>query len=144
MITFNNVSKTYGSSVKALNNVNLVVPEGKIVVLLGPSGCGKTTLLRTVNKLNTLTSGEIKIDGQDIKTIDEIELRRRIGYVIQHNGLFPNMTIEKNITIIPKLLGWNKEKRQNRYHELMELIGLNALQNSLNALHRCVFIKMNA
>jgi osmoprotectant transport system ATP-binding protein len=128
MITFKNVSKDYesnGKKVKAVDNVNMTVENGEICVLLGPSGCGKTTLLRMVNRLVQITDGTIEIGGKDIYSLNSIELRRSIGYVIQQNGLFPNMTIEENINVVPKIIGWTVEKMKNRYQELMEMIGLN-------------------
>lgn len=124
MIKFNNVTKTYQNNATAVNDVNFNVEEGNIVVLLGPSGCGKTTLLRMVNGLESITTGDILINDKSAKSLNEIELRRQIGYVIQSNGLFPNMTIEQNIMIVPGLLGWDKRKKRERYHKLMELIGL--------------------
>ncbi|GAA0433466.1 ABC transporter ATP-binding protein [Lentibacillus halophilus] len=127
MIEFENVTKAYNSSrTKAVNNVSFHVPEGNTVVLLGPSGCGKTTLLRMVNCLVPITEGTIRVNGKDITSMDPIELRRSIGYVIQSNGLFPNMTIKENIVIVPDLLGWSKKKKHDRYLEMMELIGLDA------------------
>ncbi|RWR13648.1 ABC transporter ATP-binding protein [Siminovitchia fortis] len=128
MITFNNVCKIYDSStkkIKAVDNVNMTVEKGQICVLLGPSGCGKTTLLRMVNRLVSITEGSIELDGKDIYSLDAIELRRSIGYVIQQNGLFPNMTIEENINIVPKMLNWDEDKMKKRYKELMEMMGLN-------------------
>lgn len=124
MITFDNVTKIYEGDVKAVNDVDFTVDEGDIVVLLGPSGCGKTTLLRMVNRLESVSNGEIMVNNQSISKLDEIELRRDIGYVIQSNGLFPNMTIEENVMIVPDLLGWDKKKKRDRFHTLMELIGL--------------------
>ena len=111
MITFKNVSKVYkssGKSVKAVDNVNMTIEKGEICVFLGPSGCGKTTLLRMVNRLVSITDGTIEVGGKDIYSLDPIELRRSIGYVIQQNGLFPNMTIEENINVVPKMLNWNR------------------------------------
>ncbi|SER83007.1 ABC transporter ATP-binding protein [Salipaludibacillus aurantiacus] len=124
MIEFKNVTKTYDGKVNAVDDVSFTVPQGNIAVFLGPSGCGKTTLLRMVNRLVPITKGEIFIDGEQTNSLNEIQLRRNIGYVIQSNGLFPNMTIEDNVTVVPKLLGWDKEKMRNRFFELMELIGL--------------------
>jgi osmoprotectant transport system ATP-binding protein len=128
MIKFNNATKIYESGdkrVKAVDNINFHVEEGKICVLLGPSGCGKTTLLRMVNRLIPITSGSIEVNGQDINMMDTIKLRRSIGYVIQQNGLFPNMTIEDNICVVPDMLGWERDKMRKRYNELMEMMGLN-------------------
>ncbi|MDQ0351772.1 osmoprotectant transport system ATP-binding protein [Alkalibacillus filiformis] len=120
------MTKIYGEDVTAVDQVSLDVNEGEIVVLLGPSGCGKTTLLRMVNGLESVTDGDILFNGESIKSLNEIELRRKIGYVIQSNGLFPNMNIEQNVTVVPTLLGWSKEDKKKRFEELMELVGLDA------------------
>lgn len=127
MITFKNVSKVYeshGKKMKAVDKVNMTVENGEICVFLGPSGCGKTTLLRMVNRLVQITDGTIEIGGKDIYSLDSIELRCSIGYVIQQNGLFPNMTIEENINVVPKMIGWDTGKMKSRYKELMEMMGL--------------------
>ncbi len=124
MISFNHVTKSFGEKITTIDDVDFTVEEGKIVVLLGPSGCGKTTLLRMVNQLESITKGEIVINGENSKDLDPIELRRKIGYVIQSNGLFPNMTIEENVMLVPDLLGWNKKKKRERFEYLMKLIGL--------------------
>lgn len=124
MISFKHVSKSYNGTDKAVNDVDFEVEKGEIVIFLGPSGCGKTTLLRMVNRLETISEGSILVNGEDIGQLNVIELRRKIGYVIQSNGLFPNMNIEENVTIVPDLLGWDKKKKHNRYTELMKLIGL--------------------
>lgn len=126
MISFNNVTKRFGEDITAIDDVDFTVEEGKIVVLLGPSGCGKTTLLRMVNQLETITEGEIIINGENSKDLDPIELRRKIGYVIQSNGLFPNMTIEQNVMIVPDLQGWSKKDKRERFEYLMNLSGLDA------------------
>ncbi|MDC6128662.1 ATP-binding cassette domain-containing protein, partial [Burkholderia gladioli] len=110
MIELDQLTKTFsqkdGQPVRAVDSVSLSVPEGEICVFLGPSGCGKTTTLKMINRLITPTSGRVLIDGEDTNALDEVDLRRRIGYVIQQIGLFPNMTIEENITVVPRLLGW--------------------------------------
>ncbi|NGP44003.1 ABC transporter ATP-binding protein [Bacillaceae bacterium SIJ1] len=124
MIEFENVTKVYEGDVKAINDVSFTVPDGQIVILIGPSGCGKTTLLRMVNQLETVTEGAIRIQGNPLSELDKIQMRRKIGYVIQSNGLFPNMTIEENVGIVPDLLGWDRAKKKERYRYLMELIGL--------------------
>jgi osmoprotectant transport system ATP-binding protein len=124
MITFDQTTKTYEGGVTAVNKVDFTVEKGHIVVLLGPSGCGKTTLLRMVNRLESITEGKIIIDGQDSMDLNEIELRRKVGYVIQSNGLFPNMTIEENVMIVPDLLGWGKKQKRERFNSLMDMIGL--------------------
>ncbi|MGG3471279.1 ABC transporter ATP-binding protein [Neobacillus pocheonensis] len=127
MITFKGVTKVYerqGEKVKAVDHVNMKVEEGEICVLIGPSGCGKTTLLRMVNRLVPLSEGTIEVGGTEINSLDPIQLRRSIGYVIQQNGLFPNMTIEENINVVPKMIGWDVQKMKSRYQELMEMMGL--------------------
>jgi osmoprotectant transport system ATP-binding protein len=127
MITFNGVSKVYerqGERVKAVDNVNMTIEQGEICVFIGPSGCGKTTLLRMVNRLVPISDGTIEVGGTEINSLDPINLRRSIGYVIQQNGLFPNMTIEDNINVVPKMLGWDGQKMKSRYTELMEMMGL--------------------
>jgi len=128
MIVLDQLSKTYtqkdGTQVKAVDAVSLKVAEGEICVFLGPSGCGKTTTLKMINRLINPTSGRVLLNGQDTSGIDEVELRRHIGYVIQQIGLFPNMTIEENITIVPRLLGWDKKRCQERATELMAMVAL--------------------
>lgn len=124
-IEFRNVYKKYDNSSKyAVEGVSLSIDRGEFVVILGASGSGKTTLLKSVNRLNSLTSGSIYLDGKDITEESPTDLRKKIGYVIQQNGLFPHMTVENNIKIIPKLLKWDKERIKNRIKELMELVDL--------------------
>jgi osmoprotectant transport system ATP-binding protein len=107
-----------------VDSITLNVSPGRLVVLLGPSGCGKTTLLKMVNRLIEPTSGQILIDGVPIEHESGPTLRRKIGYVIQATGLFPHMRIEQNIEVVPKLLGWSKERIRQRTDELLELVGL--------------------
>ena len=128
MIELDQLSKTYtqkdGAPVKAVDSVSLKVAEGEICVFLGPSGCGKTTTLKMINRLIKPTSGRVLLNGEDTTGIDEVSLRRHIGYVIQQIGLFPNMTIEENITIVPRLLGWDKKRCRERATELMAMVAL--------------------
>jgi osmoprotectant transport system ATP-binding protein len=106
MIRFENVSKQYAESASvAVNDLNLQINAGEICMLVGPSGCGKTTTMKMINKLIQPSSGKILIDGQDINTIDTIELRLNIGYIIQDIGLFPHMTVAENIATVPVELG---------------------------------------
>ncbi|MGB8452376.1 MAG: ABC transporter ATP-binding protein [Anaerocolumna sp.] len=123
MIIYENVSKKY-SDVTVVDNLNLTINDGEFIVLIGPSGCGKTTTLKMVNRLNKNYEGNIYIDNQNIMDIDAVELRRKIGYVIQQIGLFPNMTIEENISVVPRLLKWSKEKCRQRVHELLEMVNM--------------------
>ncbi len=127
MIIYDSVTKIFGTgrdAVTALDNVSFTIPKGEIVVFLGPSGCGKTTTLRLTNRLETLTRGNITIEDQNIMDIDSVELRQRLGYVIQAIGLFPNKTIAENIAIVPKLLGWDKERINKRIDELLQMTNL--------------------
>ena len=123
MVRFENVSMSYGTH-EVLHALNLHIPEGKLAVLIGPSGCGKTTTLQLINRLITPTNGRILVGGKDISTVDSVQLRRSIGYVIQEIGLFPHMTIRQNIEIVPKLLKWDEKRRRERSLELLKLVGL--------------------
>jgi len=125
MISLKHVSKSFdGGRSFALADVSFDVLEGETLVLLGSSGCGKTTLLKLINRLLEPTSGTIEVDGEDIADPDPIALRRGIGYVFQGIGLFPHMTVEENVAMVPRLLGWPKQKRRKRTHELLEIVGL--------------------
>jgi osmoprotectant transport system ATP-binding protein len=123
-LVFDRATKVYGSGPPAIDELSLTVPAGEICALVGPSGGGKTTALKLVNKLIELTSGDIRIDGRSIATLDATELRRGIGYVIQQVGLFPHLTIEENIGTVPRLYGRSKDWRRARSRELLELVGL--------------------
>ncbi|MDF2917840.1 MAG: proline/glycine betaine transporter [Microbacterium sp.] len=125
MITFQNVTKRYGDTV-AVDDLQLVAPSGKLTILVGPSGCGKTTSLRMVNRLIRPTSGDILLDGESTAGMDVAALRRRIGYVIQHAGLFPHRTIADNIATTPRLAGVPAKQARSRAIELMERVGLTA------------------
>ncbi|TDC84155.1 ATP-binding cassette domain-containing protein [Actinomadura sp. 7K507] len=124
MITFEGVTKRYPGGTVALDDVSLDCPTGRITVFVGTSGGGKTTALRAINRMVEPTSGRVLIDGQDVREHKPAELRRGIGYVIQHAGLFPHRTIVDNIATVPHLLRWNKKKARDRAHELMERVGL--------------------
>ena len=124
MIEFKNVTKIYEDGTEAIKGINLTIPKGKLIALIGPSGCGKTTTMKMINKLISPSGGTILINGKDTSETDEVELRRNIGYVIQRIGLLPHMTIEENISLIPRLKGWKKEKYEGRVDELLNLVGL--------------------
>ena len=111
-----------------LNRLSLEVDRGETLILLGRSGSGKTTALRLINRMLEQTSGSISIDGQDTREVDPIELRRRIGYVIQDFGLLPHWTVEQNVALVPRLLGWPDEKQRQRARELLNQVGLEAEQ----------------
>ncbi|XKF76601.1 ABC transporter ATP-binding protein [Glutamicibacter arilaitensis] len=124
-IMLQEVTKTYpGQKKSAVGGLTLEIPAGSIVMFVGPSGCGKTTTLKMINRLIEPTSGKIVINGEDVTDMDGDELRRRIGYVIQAGGLFPHMTVATNIAMVPKMLGWSKEKIAARVDELLELVSL--------------------
>jgi len=124
MIRFDGVSKHYPDGTIAVNELSLEAPTGQITVLVGPSGCGKTTSLRMVNRMIEPTSGRIWIDDQDTASMDASQLRRGIGYVIQHAGLFPHKTILDNVATVPMLLGERKAKARSQAMELLERVGL--------------------
>lgn len=125
MIKLENIVKIYeGNSNPAVDNLSVEIPNGKICILIGPSGCGKTTLLRMINGLISPTGGEIFINDNDITEVDQVELRRNMGYVIQGTGLFPHWTIAENISVVPKLLKWPKDKIENVVNNMLILIGL--------------------
>lgn len=125
MIEFKAVGKTYPDGTKAVRDLNFTVNQGEIFCLIGPSGCGKTTTMKMVNRLIDHTEGQIWINSQPIMSIDEHELRRQIGYVLQQIALFPHMTIEENVSVVPHLLKWDKKKVEERVHTLFQLTGLN-------------------
>ena len=124
-LEFQSVYKVYpGADRPALEDLSFKVPAGDICVLVGPSGCGKTTAMRLINRLIDLTSGEILLDGKSVRNRNPSDLRRQIGYVIQHIGLFPHLSIGDNIATVPRLLGWDRKRTQARVQELLELISL--------------------
>lgn len=127
MIAYQEATKIFGSgdeAVTAISEVSFEIEQGNLVVFLGPSGCGKTTLLRLTNRLLDLTRGKIFIDGNDITAENAVELRQSMGYAIQEVGLFPNKTIYGNIAVVPKLLGWEKQKIDQRVDELLQMLRL--------------------
>ncbi|HLE59613.1 MAG TPA: ABC transporter ATP-binding protein [Candidatus Limnocylindria bacterium] len=126
VVTFEHVTKRYGppGTPPAVDDLSLTIPAGEICVLVGPSGCGKTTTMRMINRLVEPTSGRITIDGQDVRDLPAVELRRGIGYVIQQVGLFPHLTVGENVAIVPRLLRWSEPRVGERVEELLELVGL--------------------
>ncbi|WP_327390214.1 betaine/proline/choline family ABC transporter ATP-binding protein [Streptomyces microflavus] len=124
MIRFEHVTKRYADGTTAVDDLSFEVAEGELVTLVGPSGCGKTTTMKMVNRLIEPTEGTIFLDGDDISAIDPVELRRRIGYVIQQVGLFPHKTVLENTATVPHLLGWKRGKGRERAAELLDLVGL--------------------
>ena len=127
-VEFEGVTKQYDARAKgtpgAVNDLSLSVPAGKICVLVGPSGCGKTTSLKMVNRLIEPTSGRVLLDGEDVARTSPVQLRRRVGYVIQQVGLFPHQTIGENVVVVPRLLGWPATRQRERAEELLGLVGM--------------------
>jgi osmoprotectant transport system ATP-binding protein len=124
-LEFRDVTKKYPNTQRpAIDALSLTVAAGEVCVLVGPSGCGKTTAMRLVNRMIDLTGGSILIDGKDIGGQDPADLRREIGYVIQQVGLFPHLSIAHNVTMVPRLLGWDRRRIEARCAELLDLVGL--------------------
>ena len=124
MIEFINVGMTYPCGNVGLKNINLTINESEITVFIGPSGSGKTTLLKMINRLEDNTTGEVKINGKNVKEYDIHKMRWDIGYALQQVALFPHMNVEENIAIVPELKKWKKEKINARIDELLNMVGL--------------------
>jgi osmoprotectant transport system ATP-binding protein len=123
-IYLDKIGKRYPDGTEAVRSLTLDIPAGELVVLIGPSGCGKSTILRMINRLIEPTSGHILLGDADVHAGSAVDLRRRIGYVIQNVGLFPHQTIRANVATVPRLLGWSKRRTGERVDELLTLVGL--------------------
>jgi osmoprotectant transport system ATP-binding protein len=123
-INLERVRKQYPDGTVAVDDLSLDVAAGETTVLIGPSGCGKSTVLRMINRLIEPTAGTISLDGMDVTTVHAAKLRRSIGYVIQHVGLFPHQTVRTNVGTVPRLLGWPRQRVRERSEELLSLVGL--------------------
>lgn len=125
MVEFKNVTKIYPKSKQpAVENINFKIDKGEFCCLIGTSGSGKTTLMRMINRMNSITNGEVLVNGKNVTEFNPVSLRRRIGYVIQNNGLMPHMTIRENIVLVPKLLKWPKEKLAEEAKRLIKMAEL--------------------
>ncbi|MEB8127200.1 betaine/proline/choline family ABC transporter ATP-binding protein [Staphylococcus succinus] len=124
MLSIKNLSKVYGGGKKAVDNISLEIESGEFIAFIGTSGSGKTTALRMINRMIEATEGQITINGKDVRKMNPVELRRKIGYVIQQIGLMPHMTIRENIVLVPKLLKWSQEKKEKKAKELIKLVDL--------------------
>lgn len=124
MLSIKNLSKVYAGGKKAVDNMTIDIESGDFIAFIGTSGSGKTTALRMINRMIESTEGEITIDGKNIKELNPVELRRSIGYVIQQIGLMPHMTVKENIVLVPKLLKWSQEKKDEKARELIRLVDL--------------------
>ena len=128
-IEYQNLSKKFSKNAEySVDHVNTTINEGEFITILGSSGCGKTTLLKMTNRLYEPTEGKVILFGEDISTVNEVVVRRRMGYVIQQIGLFPHMTIEDNIATIPKILKWDRERIDARVTELLTMVDLEPSQ----------------
>jgi osmoprotectant transport system ATP-binding protein len=128
-IELQQLTKHYpGQPRPAVDAVSMTIPAGEIVVFVGPSGCGKTTTMRMINRLIEPTSGTILIGGEDVTRLDDVELRRRIGYVIQQIGLIPHLSIAQNVAMVPKLLKWDRKRIADRVDEMLTVVGLDPEQ----------------
>ena len=123
VVEFRNVTCAYGDRA-AIDHLSLRVERGEAVALVGRSGAGKSTLLKLVNRLLIPEQGSVLVEGRDTREWDPIALRRRTGYVLQHIGLFPTMTVEQNVSVVPRLQRWDPARQRQRAHELLELVGL--------------------
>ncbi len=128
MITLEHVSKSFPGGSNAVKDLSLEIPGGKTCVLIGPSGCGKTTTLRMINRLTEPDAGRILVDGEDTSTVDPVQLRLKMGYVIQQTGLFPHLTVGQNVATVPRLWDWDSARIKARVEELLQLVGLDPKQ----------------
>jgi osmoprotectant transport system ATP-binding protein len=123
-VELRHVSKVFAGGIKAVDDISLLVPAGRIVALLGPSGGGKTTTLRLINRLEEATSGQVLVRGEDVRRQRPELLRRSIGYVIQEGGLFPHLNVAANVATVPKLVGWPRGRIRRRVGEVLDMVGL--------------------
>lgn len=124
MLSIKNLSKVYAGNKKAVDNMTIDIQQGEFVAFIGTSGSGKTTALRMINRMIEATEGQIMINGKDVRQMNPVQLRRSIGYVIQQIGLMPDMTVRENIVLVPKLLKWSQEKKDEKARELIKLVDL--------------------
>ena len=126
VLDLRSVGKTYPGGVEAVRDVSLTLERGQLLALTGESGCGKTTLLKLINRLEDASGGLILYEGEDVAGLDPVQLRRRIGWVMQGDGLFPHLTVRENVALIPGLLGWDMDRTTGRVDALLDLVGLPA------------------
>ncbi|MFT5973775.1 MAG: osmoprotectant transport system ATP-binding protein, partial [Cryomorphaceae bacterium] len=125
IVSLQNIDKWFDGTL-VLSDITFQVKEGETLCLIGPSGSGKSTILKLINGLLKPDSGKVEVFGKNVATSDDVELRRKIGFVLQQPALFPHYTVKQNIEIVPKLLGWNDNKCAARTLELLDLMGLNS------------------
>ncbi len=129
------VSKVFPNGTRAVADLTLQIPTGRVVALLGPSGCGKTTSLHLMNRLEDATSGSVLVRGRDVRHERPESLRRSIGYIIQEAGLFPHVDVSRNVELVPRLLGWDRRRARQRVGEVLEMVGLP--QEQFGRRHAC-------
>ena len=128
MIRFEKVWKTFSKNNHSVEELSLEIKEGETLVILGKSGSGKTTVLKLINRLLDPSKGSVSINGKNLLSLDPIHLRRSIGYTVQEISLFPHMTVEENIAVVPKLLGWEKKRIDTRVDQMLHMMGLDPMQ----------------
>jgi len=129
MIKLDNLCKSYDNGVTfVVKDLSLTVATGETLVLLGSSGSGKSTTLKMINRLVEPSSGRVILDDVDLSSTDPVILRRKFGYVFQEIGLFPHMTVEENICVVPQMLGWSKDRRHDRATQLLSLVNMDPMQ----------------
>lgn len=126
MIEFRSVGKAFADGTRAVADFSLIIPSHTTTVFVGPSGCGKTTLLRSINRMVNLSEGQILIDDEDIADRDPVQLRRSIGYVMQHAGLLPHRKVIDNVATVLRLNGVNRSEARQRATRMLETVGLDA------------------
>lgn len=124
MLSIQDLTKVYRGGKKAVDSISMEIESGEFIAFIGTSGSGKTTALRMINRMIEPTSGTITLNGKDLSKMNAVSLRRSVGYVIQQIGLMPHMTIRENIVLVPKLLKWNKEEKEKKAKELINLVDL--------------------
>ena len=127
-IRLDGVSKTYPDGTVGVAELDLTFAPGELSVLVGPSGCGKTTTMKMINRIIEPSTGRILLGGEDVTRVDPVQLRRRIGYVIQSVGLFPHQTVRTNVGTVPRLLGWDRKRVTARVDELLATVGLDPVR----------------
>ena len=124
-VALNHVNKRFpGAACPALDDVSIAIEDGEFVTILGASGCGKTTLIKTINRLQEVDSGQVLLYGKNVQDSDPVQLRRHIGYVIQKAGLFPHMTVAENIATVPRILGWEPDRIRQGIQRMLRLVAL--------------------
>ena len=129
ILAVDQLEKTYRNGFRAVRDVSFAVEAGEIVALVGESGCGKTTTLKCINRLLEPSGGRVLIETEDAAVLDSVSLRRRIGWVMQGDGLFPHLSVAENVAVTPQLLGWEADRISSRVDDMLELVRLDPLEH---------------